>query len=268
MILDESRTTELPPSIDNRRVIAYLLGELPEEEAERFEDECFALQDWPEQLSVVEEDLIEAYLRDELEPEQRQRFEQNYLTTPARQARVGVTSVLLRCVEERRADEPLTATPRRRGPTWHERFRTFLRSLGWWPRVAVAIVLAGVVIAVWWGVRPRQPQTILGLSLNASFSDRNRGVQGAAVKLGREVGALRVSLLLPEGARASRYRVELETDAGEVKPLDVAAQDVGAVSVVIPAAQLPPGAYALRLFARQPDGAEQRVPGNYFFTVE
>src|SRR6201989_587549 len=81
------------------RIIAYLLEELPEEEAERFEDECFADESRPEQIKLAEEDLIDEYLRGGLTPERRRRFEENYLTTDARAERVRMAAALLRHVD-------------------------------------------------------------------------------------------------------------------------------------------------------------------------
>ena len=267
--MEESRTAKQSPIMTDERIIAYLLEELPEQEAENFEDECFALEDWPEQLSLVEEDLIEAYLRDELAPEQRRHFEQNYLSTPAREARVGVAAVLLSCINEREAEAPVEVPLSLTKLTWRERFRTFLSGAGWRPRAAFAVLLAASIVAVgWWGVRTRQPRTVLALSLEISFSDRAQAAQGRRVELGGSVSALRVSLLLPEAARGERYRVELESEGGEIKSLEAAAQDGQSVSVLIPAAQLPPGAYALKLFTVAADGTQQRIAGNYFFTVE
>ena len=100
----------------DERIFAYLLGELPEEEAERFEEECFAGEDWPDQIRPAEDDLIDAYLRGELAPEQRQHFEQNYLTTEARVKRVAMAAGLLRYINTRGAEEK--SAPAREEPTW------------------------------------------------------------------------------------------------------------------------------------------------------
>lgn len=81
-------------------IIAYLLEELTVEERERFEEDCFAQDIWPVQISLCEEDLIDFYLREELSPEQRQRFEQNYMTTEARQERVLIAAALLRYIDK------------------------------------------------------------------------------------------------------------------------------------------------------------------------
>src|SRR5215207_4399918 len=72
----------------DEQITAYLLQELTEEEAERFEDRCFAQEEWPADLDAAEHELIDAYLRNELSKDQRRRFEQYYLTTDARKARV------------------------------------------------------------------------------------------------------------------------------------------------------------------------------------
>ena len=97
----------------DEHIIAYLLKELPEEDLERFEDECFARESWPDQIELVEEDLIDAYLRNELTPERRQRFENHYLTTQARQERVIMAAALLRHVDEyNAASEPAAAPPK------------------------------------------------------------------------------------------------------------------------------------------------------------
>jgi hypothetical protein len=60
----------------------------------------------------------------------------------------------------------------------------------------------------------------------------------------------------------------LESEDGKARPLEVAGKDSGSVQVVLPAAQLARGQYALKLFAIETDRSEQRINGSYFFTVE
>jgi hypothetical protein len=77
---------------------------------------------------------------------------------------------------------------------------------------------------------------------------------------------LRITLVLPESSpSASSYRVEA---VDGINTLSVAGSNSNSVSVTIPAAQLRRGQYALRLYAIKTDGTEERIPGNYFFTVE
>jgi hypothetical protein len=256
----------------DERVIAYLLEELPEAEQERFEEECFAEDDWPAQLNLVEEDLIDDYLRDALAPEQRSHFEQNYLTTDARMERVRMAAALLQHVDERQAaviQPAVAATPA--NESWGERFRAFWSSPAWMPRAAVVslAVVAVVVASAWWLARAPAPKTFAELSLSVSASDRASGVQPGTVKLPLNADALRISLTLPvETSTATRHRVELENSKGEVQTLEIAGRNARSVSVVIPASRLARGRYAARLYTTDAAGTEQRINGSYFFNVE
>lgn len=252
------------------RIIAYLLEELPEDDLERFEDECFAQASWPTQIDLAEEDLIDAYLRHELTAERRQRFEQNYLTTAARQARVSMAAALLRHIDERNAayKTPVAVLPTEH--TWAEHFRAFWSRQSWALRAATAIAAVVIIAGTLWFFRAPSPRSFATLSLTISRSNRAEGVQAGKVKLPPDAEALKISLTLPQPSpsAAAGYRVELENDNSEAKSAEVAGKDAQSVLVVIPAAQLARGQYAVKLFAIQPDGTEQRINGSYFFIVE
>jgi hypothetical protein len=251
--------------MSDERMIAYLLAELPEADLERFEDECFAQESWPDRISVAEDDLIDAYLRDELTPERRQRFERNYLITSARQERVNMAAALLRLIDEHN-DAATKVTP-----TWVGRFSVLLSNQTPALWAAAALALAAVMGAVLWLAFLRGP-TLHGyatLTLTVSRGSRGEGAQVGRVKLPVNAQGLKVTLSLPQqGPAPVRYRVELENDNGEAKLVEVADQDAQSVVAVIPASQLPRGQYALKLFAVKGDGSEQRVTGSYLFTVE
>ena len=266
----------------DERILAYLLKELPDEELERFEDECFEQEGWPAQLDAVEEDLIEDYLREGLAPERRARFEQNYLATAARRERVRMAAALLRLVDERGTEEggeeaeevvapPVTpVVPPPTVESWAERFRAFWGGHAWAPRAASALALVLVAAGTWSLYRSRTsaPQTVAALELNVRNSDRAAGTEPGRVKLAPDADALRVALTIPEGSPPSaRYRVELENREGETKTARVDGQEGRTVSVLIPAAQLARGRYVLKLRAVGADGTEQPAD-KYFFNVE
>lgn len=250
------------------RIIAYLLGVMPEDERERFEEECFSNEDWPEELGRVEEELVEDYLRGELTPEQSRLFKLNYLTTTDRQERFVGSAAMLRYADEQQA------TPR----SFTAATPVEPVSVGWWRGLWGGRPWAGAAAAVlvimfvgglaWWFARPRSPAAV-ALALNVSRSDRAAGPDEGRVKIPSGARELRITLTLPDGsAQAARYRAELVSDDGEVKPSEVVGQDARTVSIVTPVAQLPRGRYALKLFAVEPGGAERRVSGTYFFMVE
>lgn len=263
------------------RIIAYLLKELPDEELERFEDECFEQEKWPVEVELVEEDLIDAYLLDELRGEQRERFEQNYLITPARQERVRMAAAILRRLDEANAGvekadattAAVVASQTSVKTTLGERLRAFWT--GWTPafRIGLAVVVAAVIAGSLWLYlsRNRSPRTFATLTLNISRSNRAEGAQAERVKLPLDADALRITLTIPDQSPAAvSYHVGLENvekDEG-IKPLDVVQQNAQTVTVVVPASQLTRSQFALKLFAVKSDGSEQRLAGNYFFNVE
>lgn len=254
-----------------RRVVSYLLGQMSEEEAEQFEDECFAQKNWPAQIMLVEEDLIDAYLHDELTPEQRGLFELNYLTTAARQERVEVAAALLRqvCARDDAAAEPPVVAGG--GGSWAERLKAFFGGSGRGLRVAWAVAAAVVVAGGAWLYfsQARSPRAVATLSLTSSVLTRSDGVRAKPIQLPPGTDALRVLMALPERATpAPRYRVELDNEEGETVLLPVERQDARAVTVLIPASRLARGQYALTLLAVGDDGAEGSAYGSYIFTVE
>jgi hypothetical protein len=257
----------------DERIFSYLLGELPEEESERFDAGCFAGEDWPEkieQIRLVERDLIDAYLGGELTPEQRQHFELNYLTNEVRLKRVATAAALLRHVDTLKTEEAPVPTPVEH--TWINSLIAFWRGRSLALRAGLAVgVLLVITSGVWlYRTRTTSPRAIATLTLTVS-ADNNRaeGTTPTIVKLSPDADALRINLRLPDkSAAAASYRAELINNGGKSIPLSVAGRDAESVSVEILAARLTRGRYALRLFAVRPDGTEQRVSGIYLFNVE
>lgn len=255
--------------MNDESIIAYLLEELPEDDLERFEDECFAQESWPAEIDLAEAELIDSYLRDELKPERRHRFEQNYLTTEARQERVSIAAALLRRLDEYNDSSKVIVPVPPLKPTWTQRLLAFWSRQTWALRAATPLAVLAIIAGSLWLFRTPSPPIFATLTLTISSNNRAEGSQAGTVKLPPNAEALKISLTLPQPSPlAARYRVELENDNGETKSVEVVAKDAQSVLVVIPAAQLARGQYALKLFDIKPDGAEQRINGIYFFIVE
>jgi hypothetical protein len=76
-------------------------------------------------------------------------------------------------------------------------------------------------------------------------------------------------LVLPErSTAATTYRAELDTESGKTRTIDGHVENDTAVSIDMPAGELEPGRYSIKLFAKGPDGVERRITGNYLFTLE
>jgi hypothetical protein len=254
----------------DERTTAYLLDELPQDEAEQFEEQCFSQPEWPEmELEAAEEDLIQAYVKDELSPERRLRFEENYLTTEARKERVLLAKSFLQVVCS--VSQPTPAPT----PTWTQRVIGFLKSLVFAPgsavpRFATVVVTLGLAAALLWlSFRTTPPQTFAHLNLAISYDARAGSSQVQRVKLPLPEDALRISLALPQPAQQGvTHRVQWEDIRRPLGDLDIEKQDANSISVIIPAGKLTIGQYTLKLFRKNPDGTEERLPGNYLFNVD
>lgn len=244
----------------DERTIAYLLDELPEHEAQQFEEQCFSQPKWPEVVESAEEDLIQAYIDNELSPDRRRRFEEHYLTTDARIEKVLFARAFPQVVCEQK-------------PAWTGSALGFLRSLVSSPQVlrfATIVVTVGLAATVLLFVfRTTPPQTFAHINLAISYDNRSAATSTQRVKLPLAEDALRISLTLPEPViQGATYRVRWEDKKGPIDDLTVERPGANPISVIIPAGKLLPGLYALKLFQKNPDGTEERVPGNYFFIVE
>lgn len=84
---------------DDQHLIRYLLGQLSDEEAERLDEMSITDDETAARLRVVEDDLVDAYVRGVLPPEVRERFERVYLATPRRRERVEFAQQFRRALE-------------------------------------------------------------------------------------------------------------------------------------------------------------------------
>lgn len=78
----------------------FLLGDLTEEERSKFEENFIVNEELFENLRVVEDELIESYLRGMLEISEKTKFEANFLTTKKRRERVEFTRQMLAKLQE------------------------------------------------------------------------------------------------------------------------------------------------------------------------
>jgi hypothetical protein len=72
----------------------YLLGDLPEEDRARLEDQYSADAEVFEEVLATENDLIDSYVRGELTEVERQKFETEYFKSPQRRERVEFARAL------------------------------------------------------------------------------------------------------------------------------------------------------------------------------
>jgi hypothetical protein len=87
----------VPDSSLNEQLVAnYLLGNLPEAEADRLDQLSVTDDEFAEFLEAVENELIDDYIRGELPENRRTRFESHYLTSTTRLEKVAVARTFLK----------------------------------------------------------------------------------------------------------------------------------------------------------------------------
>jgi hypothetical protein len=247
------------PGYDDHTLTEYLLGRLPEQEAERIDEESLIEESLSWQLRVVEEDLIDAYVRGTLDGETKALFEASYLTSERRRAKVQFATDFLATIDRAGATVP---APRAEEATAagllaSDASRAARRSPIWLLAAAAAIVIGVGGFGWYQQTRLRQELTLAQQDRNAldrrvrdlerELTDQRAGRAQASTDLARvrtpgpgAAAATTDSAASPAAAGA---------DATSAATLALAPQTRGAGSIdrlLLPAAGTP-ATFALRL---------------------
>ena len=136
----------------------FLLGDVSESERAAIEERFLGEEDFSAQVQVVEDELIESYLRGELSGSDQQRFAAAFLTQPRRRERVLVMKGVLAAANA----ESLLEAPLRpeESPSLWARMQAALRFQSAFARyafaVAVVFVLAFAALLLFNRLRPKQ----------------------------------------------------------------------------------------------------------------
>ena len=249
------------PDIEIR---SYLLGTLSEADQQRIEERLFTVNGFLEELLADEDELIDDYVSNDLDADSRSRFEQHFLSTPERQRKLRFAFALSSYSSRAAVVVPTSLN-------WWERLKAFWSGQTLVFRYAAVVALFAFVAAFVWLSLPRTftPKSFATITLSISSGDRAEGPTRIKVKLPQNAGALKIILKLPDMPLPARgYRVELINDKGTTESLEIAEQNAQTLAVVLTMSQLVRGDNAFRLYASKSDGGEERINGNYFFTVE
>jgi hypothetical protein len=226
----------------------YLLGELPEEEAQRLEEEYFADDARFGELLAAEDDLIEQYLREGLDSADRARFESRFLATARGRQKVALASVLQHPQQPRRvawggilaaaAAVIVVIT----GAMVYRELGTLQRRIEQLERERTALrnEIAN---------RPAAPLPIFAIILSAG---ERRSGQASTLVLPRDPAIVETRMLLGPNDRAANYTATLQTVEGRslwsASSLQPRATDGRQMVVAsIPSSALAPGTYVISL---------------------
>jgi len=137
---------------NEKELRAFLLGECSEDARSKIEDRFLADEEFSAQLYVVEDELIESYLRSELTDADRKKFETAFLTSPRRRERVLAMKAVIQAANA----EAAILGP---APALWASLTAFFSSHGRFIPYALAagvLLILGVGVALWLNKRDSQ----------------------------------------------------------------------------------------------------------------
>jgi hypothetical protein len=120
-------------------LVRYLLGQMTEEEQQQVEERYIGHDEFFERLLVVEDELIDRYVRDQLSDQEREHFERYFLSTPTRRKRMEFAETLN--YYSSRPDKNIGALPAISPAVSRAALGTPIRS-AFWMAVAAALIMA------------------------------------------------------------------------------------------------------------------------------
>jgi hypothetical protein len=288
-----------------KRIVQYLLGELPEERQAEVEDRAFADPAYLAEIQAAEADLIDSYVRGELTAPERRDFERLFLASPVRRSKVAFARTLARLSDE----HANTSAPLAGRTSGFTALVDLLR--GWNPAVQFAAGLAALICiagVAWLTVQDRAMRSEV-----ASLQERTGALAQQAGSLRRQLdeersraqrpslpAAIATLVLLPGVSRGEsrpvpfsldasaqlarieiqleardefpRYRAELRAASGEdmLSASNLArGRNAGGATVTleVAASALAPGRYELALKGLAPREPARDI-GFFYFVVQ
>jgi hypothetical protein len=254
-------------SNEKNEVKLYLLGQLDQSAAERLELRLLTDAAFGEEFDVIVNEITDGYVGNELRADDRKRVQQYFLRSTERQNKLRFASELL----ERAAVERAPASVVQAEPGMLERVRAFWGNMALLTRFATTfaaiVIVAGVLLLTVPGTRTSGTYAVVNLTI--SNSERASGSEIKQVRLEPGSRGIQIELALPDQIPQSKnYRVELLAEKQASRNLRIEQQTEAKLVVVVPANEIGPGSYFVRLYATNPDGTEQRIRGTYFFAVQ
>jgi hypothetical protein len=254
-------------SNEKNEVKLYLLGQLDQSAAERLELRLLTDAAFGEEFDVIVNEITDGYVGNELRADDRKRVQQYFLRSTERQNKLRFASELL----ERAAIQRAPAGVVQAEPGMLERVRAFWGNMALLTRFATTfaaiVIVAGVLLLTVPGTRTSETYAVVNLTI--SNSERASGSEIKQVRLEPGSPGIQIELALPDQIPQSKnYRVELLAEKQASRNLRIEQQTEAKLVVVVPANEIGPGSYFVRLYATNPDGTEQRIRGTYFFAVQ
>jgi hypothetical protein len=260
---------------DYDTIKGYLLGQTPAEDESELEARLLTDREFYEEVSIVEDELVDRYLRGDLSASEKERFESHFVSSAERKRKVRFARALRKyiSVAEVSADEE-TESALSYVPAPHAsviRPFPFGRSAMSYAIAASILIVVGLSSFVFLWYLQRQPGggRVLAVELIPAPATRG-GSEVKQITLTPDVGSVRLQLDLP-GNDYQSYEATLRDSSArtvlttrDLKPQNV--NSFSAVTLDINSDSLSPGDYRIQLSGTTADGRSETV-ASYPFTI-
>lgn len=260
---------------------SYLLGRMAPDDLPALEERFFVDSEIYEELTIVENELIDEYLRGELSPSDRESFEAHFMSAPERNEKMRFARALRKAAnaesaaqaqEDSITDQGLEAVLDVAEPPPKSRPFTFLPFQTPIVSYALAALLllgvVGVSWLVWKSLRTREPGNVLAVVLTPGLT-RDEGGETKRIVVPADTGTVRLQLLLTNNQYQVYEATLLDSDGRTLtKKAGLKPQPVNppALYFDVPAGLLPRGDYRVKLSEMSESGNTEGV-GNYSLRV-
>ena len=251
------------PPTSHETIKRYLLGQMPEHDESEVEARLFTDREFYDELSIVEDELIDQYLGGALSDADRQSFESHFVSAPERGQKVRFARALKKYVSvSAEQDEPASPVPVVNFPV-RRRFIPYAIAAS----IIAVVGLSFLTLRNWQG--PGAGGSVLAIELTPAPTTRGDG-DVKEFSLAPDVSSVRLQLDLPKNeyqtyeaiVRDSSLRTVLT--ARDLKPQTI--NGLAAVTLDIKASLLAPGDYRVNLSGVTPDKRSESV-ATFSFTV-
>lgn len=276
---------------EQQTIREYLLGQLPGEQQSHFEERLLTDDEVFQELEIVEDELVDEYLRDELTPAARAGFESHFMAAPAHREKLtfarafrksltnkvglpGQAPSPAQSAEPRVGDASGMEAPPVRPPgrkkSWFEFFGIRNPALGYATAAALVLVVVGISWVVWRRAsEPRDPGRVLSVVLTTGLTrDVSEGPRKVLVSA--DTDTLRLQLIIPDNRYQSYEAALVASDGVELTTksnlITGAVDDQSTVIFDVPADLVPPGDYRVKLSGFNAEGRAESL-ASYSFRV-
>jgi CHAT domain-containing protein len=147
---------------EQARLRSYILGDIGDQELPAIEMRLMADEDYFQEFTMAEEDLIQDYINGNLNPPEREKFEKRFLVSEENIGKVRFARAL-----QKAADEANDALPPETKPNFFDSLKAFFTA----PLPVAVIILAIVGVAGFFVWQSYNKQSEILLSLNKAYKD-------------------------------------------------------------------------------------------------